>query len=115
MDLEGPYSATSCVKVSHYSMMTSFSLHHHDIILITSSLFIQEVHLNFSESIPADTACLVQPPFVMDTWRKGPNPGEVECVVYYKVHVLRMYCSYMYVWFSSASITSSLHHTTRTE
>jgi hypothetical protein len=46
---------------------------------------VREVEFIFSKAIPADIVTLHQRPFTMDNWRRGPNPGEVECVILYKV------------------------------
>ena len=46
---------------------------------------VSEIQFIFSKAIPADIVVLPQRPFAMDSWRQGPNPGEVECVVIYKV------------------------------
>ena len=48
---------------------------------------VREVEFIFSKAIPADIVTLHQRPFAMDSWRRGPHPGEVECVILYKVSI----------------------------
>lgn len=49
---------------------------------------VREVQLVFSKSIPADIVMLTQQPFISESWRAGPNPRELEIVVYYKVKLI---------------------------
>lgn len=41
--------------------------------------------------------CTYQPvsqaPYMMDQWRKGADPGEVECLVQYKVRPVLLLCA----------------------
>lgn len=34
-----------------------------------------------------------QAPYMMDQWRKGADPGEVECLVQYKVRPVLLLCA----------------------
>ena len=54
----------------------------------SATALVREVHLVFSKSIPADIVTLTQQPFVSESWRVGPNPRELEIIIYYKVNVL---------------------------
>lgn len=50
---------------------------------------VKAVHLVFSRSIPTDIVTLTQQPFVVEGWRKGPNPKQLEIIVYFKEKVHR--------------------------
>lgn len=70
---------------------------------------VREVEFIFSKAIPADIVTLHQRPFAMDNWRRGPNPGEVECVILYKVRTTTyvIYTSVKYLMEKSVELELS--------